>query len=323
MTVPDQAAAALAPVLGQLRLSGSIFLRAEYTEAWSYRSLDGPSTAAMLGAGPGRLILFHVVAAGECWIALDGGEPHWARAGDVIVLPYANQHTMGGRDGADPVPIETIVAPPPWSELPVVRHGQGGPQTDVICGWLTSEDPLFDPGLRALPPVFVVRPPAGPSTEWVRASIAYALSAPETADLRGPSRIADLLLVEILALHLATAPAAASGWLAALRDPVLAPALACLHGEPERKWTVGELAADVAVSTSVLDERFRSVLGRSPIRYLTDWRMHLAEDLLASTELTVAAVAREVGYEAEEAFARAFKRSHGVAPGGWRRARTA
>jgi AraC-like DNA-binding protein len=74
------------------------------------------------------------------------------------------------------------------------------------------------------------------------------------------------------------------------------------------------------VSRSVLDERFREVLGRSPIRYLTDWRMHLAEDLLATTDLPVGAVAHRIGYDAEEAFSRAFKRSHGVAPSVWRAA---
>ena len=95
------------------------------------------------------------------------------------------------------------------------------------------------------------------------------------------------MLIEVLRQHLASAPAADHGWLAALHDPVLAPALALLHGDPARRWTVAELAAEAAVSRSVLDERFRQVLGRSPIRYLTEWRMHLAEELLATTDLGV------------------------------------
>jgi transcriptional regulator GlxA family with amidase domain len=81
---------------------------------------------------------------------------------------------------------------------------------------------------------------------------------------------------------------------------------------------VADLARVAAVSRSGFDDRFRQVLGRSPIRYLTEWRMHLAQDLLASTDLSVAAIARRVGYDAEEAFSRAFKRSFGRAPGLWR-----
>jgi transcriptional regulator GlxA family with amidase domain len=99
---------------------------------------------------------------------------------------------------------------------------------------------------------------------------------------------------------------------------VLRPALAALHAEPQLKWTVTELAARSAMSRSAFDERFRQALGRSPIRYLTEWRMHLARDLLASTDLSVAAVARRVGYDAEEAFSRAFKRHVGSPPASWR-----
>ena len=62
-------------------------------------------------------------------------------------------------------------------------------------------------------------------------------------------------------------------------------------------------------------------LGRSPIRYLTEWRMHLAEDLLATTDIGIVAVARRVGYDSEEAFSRAFKRAHGCSPSHWREAR--
>jgi transcriptional regulator GlxA family with amidase domain len=84
------------------------------------------------------------------------------------------------------------------------------------------------------------------------------------------------VLIEVLRAHLSNAPSSERGWLAALRDPVLAAALSLLHAAPEHRWSVAELAARTAVSRSVIDDRFRQVLGRSPIRYLTEWRMHLA-----------------------------------------------
>jgi transcriptional regulator GlxA family with amidase domain len=94
--------------------------------------------------------------------------------------------------------------------------------------------------------------------------------------------------------------------------------MAAMHDTPEHRWTVAELAARASVSRTALDERFRSVLGRPPIRYLNEWRMHIAQDLLATTDLTIAAVARRTGYDAEEAFSRAFKRHLGESPGIWR-----
>ena len=154
----------------------------------------------------------------------------------------------------------------------------------------------------------------------MQASIDYALSVTGGAlPAEGVStRLPELLLIEVLRTHLASAPAAEHGWIAALHDPVLAPAMARLHERPERKWTVASLAAEVAVSRSALDDRFRTVLGRSPIRYLTEWRMHLAEDLLATTDLGIFTLARRVGYDSEEAFSRAFKRTRGVSPSLWR-----
>jgi AraC-like DNA-binding protein len=132
------------------------------------------------------------------------------------------------------------------------------------------------------------------------------------------TQVPELLLVEVLKLHLATAPAVDDGWVAAINDAVLAPALAAIHGTPGEKWTVEGLARLAGVSVSLLDERFRRVLGLAPIRYLTGWRMHVAEDLLRSTDLGVASVAHRVGYDSEEAFSRAFKREHGQAPSVWR-----
>jgi transcriptional regulator GlxA family with amidase domain len=166
----------------------------------------------------------------------------------------------------------------------------------------------------------VVKPPEGAARDWVRAGISYALAQTSMATdhLEGPVQIPESLLVEVLKLHLASAPAAQQGWLRAIRDPILGPALAAIHRAPESKWTVESLAHEARTSATVLDDRFRDVLGLAPIRYLAGWRMHIAGDLLRSSDLPVAAVARRVGYDAEEAFSRAFKRALGEAPSVWR-----
>ena len=133
------------------------------------------------------------------------------------------------------------------------------------------------------------------------------------------TRLPELVLIEVLRLHLATAPAADHGMdRRAARSGAGAGALAA----PRRaRSPMDGRRARVARSRSharLLDERFRQVLGRSPIRYLTEWRMHLAEELLATTDIGVATLARRVGYDSEEAFSRAFKRAHGLSPSHWR-----
>jgi AraC-like DNA-binding protein len=308
-------------VLAGVRVRAAIFLRAEYTEDWGFESVPVEDLASAFVPGATRVTLFHVVAAGRCWVEADG-ERHWAVAGDVIVLPYGDRHRMGGTGDTELVAAGTLLPSlPPWQEMPVIRHGAGGEETDIVCGYLSSDDPLFDPRLRALPPVFVVHPSTPTLHAFVQANIDYALQqTARVADDRFevPPQVPELLLVEVLRAHLASAPASERGLLRALRDPVLAPALAAIHGEPAAKWTVPALAHAALVSPSLLDQRFREVLGMPPIRYLTEWRMHVARGLLGTADLGVAAVARRVGYESEEAFSRAFKRAHGVAPSRWR-----
>ncbi len=313
----------LRSALEQVRLDGAIFFRSELTEPWAFEStpLD---LASALRPGAERLTLFHIVTGGSCWVTGDDAVRHRARIGDVIVLPYGDRHVIGGDLPATCVPVVSLLDPLPWDDLPAMRHGGGGTRTDLVCGYLISDDPLFDPALRVFPPVFVVRLPGGASAQWVQASIQYAMeeSAPSN---RSPSAVAmrlpELVLIEVLHTYLATAPAVDTGWIAALRDPVLAPALAQIHAAPEQRWTVPRLAAGAAVSRSLLDDRFRQVLGRSPIRYLAEWRMHLAEQLLATTDESVFTIARRVGYDSEEAFSRAFKRARGTPPSHWRAAR--
>ncbi|WP_406832898.1 AraC family transcriptional regulator [Pedococcus sp. KACC 23699] len=312
--------AALADALAQIHLSGAIFLHSEYTEAWAYESMSSREVAAVLAPDAARLVLFHVVLAGSCWIEA-GSDKVWAHEGDVIVLPYNDQHRMGGHEEAEPVSIAQLIDPPPWTALPHIVHGTGGARSELVCGFLACDDRLFDPRMGVFPPVFVVTPPVGPVRSWVRASSDLVLQqTSRTADdrLGSPTDIPQLLLREVLKLHLSNAPATATGWPAALRDIVIAPALAAMHGEPGHRWTLAELARVSSVSSTVLDERFRTVLGLAPIRYLTGWRMHVAEDLLRTTTLPVATIAHRVGYEAEEAFSRAFKRHHGSAPSTWR-----
>ena len=281
-----------------------------------------PGDRRLLRPGTDRVVLFHLVVAGTCWVEVDGEVRHWASAGDVIVLPYGDQHRMGGVGDAASVPLNSIMEAPPWTRMPVIRHGEPeGEPTNVVCGFLHSDDVLFEPTLRVFPPVFVVRPRDDAAAGWVTANVEYALTQADASPLGPdavPTRLPELLLVEILRQHLATAPGLDHGWLAALHDPVLQPALSAIHTAPAERWSVTTLARHAAVSRSALDAHFRQVLGLSPIRYLTEWRMHLARDLLASTDLGVASVARRVGYDAEEAFSRAFKRHSGAAPTQWR-----
>jgi AraC-like DNA-binding protein len=310
-------------VLDLVRLSGAIFFRSEFHAPWAYTSPPALELAGAVPSAGGSLVMFHIVVQGSCWVSIDGGPRHELSAGDVVVMPYGDANEWGSHEPADPVSITTLLPPAPWTAFPAIDHGGDGPTTSVVCGYLFGDAVLFDPVLRALPSLFVVRPPQGPAAAWVDASVQYALGASRTPPAAGSwthQRLPELLFTEVLRIYLEGEDAELTGWLAALRDPLVGQALALMHADPAHDWTVAELATRVASSRTVLVDRFRELLGQPPIRYLTGWRMDLASGLLRTTSLSVAQVAERVGYESEPAFSRAFKRTFGRSPAHWRTA---
>lgn len=128
------------------------------------------------------------------------------------------------------------------------------------------------------------------------------------------TRLADVLVIQGIRSWLASAPEARAGWLGALRDPQVGRAVALVHREPARAWTVAGLASAVAMSRSAFAARFTELVGEPVMGYVTRWRMHVAAGRLRAGEVSVAEVARELGYRSEAAFSRAFKRVAGVSP---------
>jgi len=308
----------LADVLSRVRLSGAVFLRGCYSSPWA---LESPSTAqlvALLSPGSERLIPFHIVRSGRAH-SVAGGMRVEAEAGDLIVIPHADQHVLGGPEAGEPVFIGSLLPPQPWETMPTCRINGGGEAADIDCGYFRCDELLFNTVLRHLPPVLVVRP-GGTSAQLLLAAMDSALEeAGRNRGFQSPlsARLPELLLVETLRLYAAGSPTD-TGWLAATRDPVVGRALRLIHENPVADWSVEELARQSATSRSVLGERFREMLGQSPMAYVAEWRMQIAANLLRSTTLKLAEVAERCGYGSEAAFSRAFLRHTGAPPAQWR-----
>jgi transcriptional regulator GlxA family with amidase domain len=150
--------------------------------------------------------------------------------------------------------------------------------------------------------------------------LALEISRPQPGAAAVLNRIVDILLVQLLRAWLDSGQARAhtASWLSALTDPIAGPALAILHNQPGRDWTVTSLAAAIGVSRATLARRFPAQVGATPAAYLTRWRMDLAAQRLRDTEDTVGAIARSLGYTSEYAFNHAFTRARRISPGRYR-----
>jgi AraC-like DNA-binding protein len=312
---------ALSEALNSVRMTGAIFFQAECTEPWGFAVPPLGDVAHVLAPGTERLVSYHLLTEGSA-TARFGEREIAISAGDMVILPHGDAHVVvGGR----PARIEQIggsVARQLSGDIAAVRFGGGGALTRFVCGYLGCErhaDRLF---LSGLPQVIQINLRGDPPGRWLEGSILH-LVAEAGAGRPGHSvllaKMAEALFIEALRRYMEELPPEQDGWLAAARDPVVGAAIAAIHRDPGRAWTLDTLAADAGAARSVLTDRFATFLGEGPLAYLARWRLQLADRRLRTSRDTVLQVALGVGYQSEAAFIRAFKREFGQPPGRHRR----
>ncbi|MBX3460965.1 MAG: AraC family transcriptional regulator [Planctomycetes bacterium] len=312
----------LSDVLRAVRLSGAVFFDVQASCPWVAESPDSATVAPGLMPGAGHVIPFHVLTRGQCHAGLLDGDAVLLEAGDVVVFPHGDAHVLASAPGMR-APVDTeSYRRAGYTRLPVkLSPGGGGePLAHLICGFLGCDARPFNPLLEALPPMLVVRAQA-PGSRWLETFVEVALAESRAASPGGETvlaRLSELLFIEVVRRHVQSLPPGGSGWLAAQQDPAISRALGLLHAEPAAPWTLEALAQRCGLSRSVLAERFTQVVGQPPMQYLTRWRMQLAAGMLAAGGHKIAAVARQVGYDSEAAFSRAFKKHVGKSPSQWR-----
>jgi AraC-like DNA-binding protein len=313
---------ALSDALRVLRLTGAVFLDAEFTAPWCVVSQSGSPESPVLSGGP-NIIFFHVLTEGRCKARLvSGGETLEFAAGDLIMLPRDDTHLLGSDLHLAPTLADTLVQSAADGELMRIEHGGGGERTRLVCGFLRYDQRLCGPMLETLPRLLRVPLGDGPATAWLTSLLhagARETSAPRPGGETVLAKLSELLFVEALRRYIELMPVGQTGWLASLRDRFVGRALALMHERPERDWKVEELAASVGLSRSSLAQRFSELIGQPPMQYLTRWRLAIAAQRLLNEKTSLVRIAADSGYDSEAAFNRAFKRALGTTPAAWRR----
>ncbi|CAN7414067.1 MULTISPECIES: AraC family transcriptional regulator [unclassified Variovorax] len=315
---------ALSETLRVVRLVGAIFINARFTAPWCYQSPRADTVAPILEPGAERVVIFHLITEGECYVELAGEPPVHLMAGDAIIFPQGDAHRMTSQPGLPPATggrLAEVLTRRPRQ----LAYGGGGATTRLVCGYLACDARLAGMLLAGLPALVRVNVRGSNAGNWLEASVRYALAearSPRPGGAGVLAKLSEVLFIEVLRLYMNEQGEGRTGWLAGVGDRIVGAALNALHKSPAHAWTLDELARTAGSSRSVLAERFQQLVGSSPMQYLTQWRMLLAANLLCRSNAPLASIAEDVGYQTDTAFSRAFRREYGAPPAAWRRSRS-
>jgi len=301
----------LGEALHFLRMSGVVYTRSELTAPWG---IDLPAMP--------DCVMFHVVTSGRCWLEVEGAEARTLQPGEFTLVPHGEGHQISDAQGTAAVNLFDLPREQVSERYEILRHGGGGEPTSLICGAVRFDHPAARDLLRLLPHVIRVEAWSSPQAEWMQSTL--RLMASEAGERRPGgetvvTRLADILVIQAIRSWIAENKAAQTGWLGAVRDERIGPAILNIQRDPAREWTVASMAGEVAMSRSAFAARFSELVGETPMQYVTRWRMHVATTWLREGSSTLAEMAIRLGYRSEAAFSRAFKRVIGVSPGSVRR----
>ena len=303
---------ALTDVLEVARVNGSVLAHIHAHEPWGL-DLVLPNGAAC-----------HAVTAGSVWLEVEGEQARRLMPGDVALLPTPGlRHRLLSAPGAAARRYDADLKAELVTDAGDLVIPGPGPPSRFLCAGFSYDNELAHPLLSLLPPVLHVSPAdEGPDTplQSTLRLLMGELSRHQIGSEAAVERLIEVLFVHVIRSWLNTsAESLPPSWLTGLRDAVVARALGLLHSEPERAWTVEDLAAAVHVSRSTLVRRFNDLVGEPPAAYLTRWRMELAARLLRESEQPVGRICHLVGYTSEFAFSRAFTKHRGEPPGRYRK----
>lgn len=321
----------LSDVLRSVRLRGALYFHVSGTRDWAAEAPAAREIAAAVMPGAEHVMEFHAVLSGACWAGVVGDEPVRLASGDLVIFPQGDPHVLSSAPGMRGPPnaqgyFERQAQRRPFTlhldanEVHAGAAPAGVCDTVLVCGFLGCDLRPFNPLIEALPRLLHL--PSTGGQDW---AVHCMRQAAEESTKRRPGgdamleRLSEMMFIDAMRRYLGALSDDSRGWLAGLRDRFVGRALTLLHASPQEPWTVEALAQRVGLSRSALHERFATLIGQAPMQYLAQWRIQVGATLLRDTALPVAAVAHQVGYESEAAFARAFKRLVGQPPAMWRR----
>jgi AraC-like DNA-binding protein len=269
-------------------------------------------------------MMVEVVTSGHCWIELEGQAPVFMPQGSLALIPRGTRHKIRSNPNAETellsdVPVELV-----GDRFEIMRYGGGGTFTHITYCGVRFDHILADRLIRLLPDILLIHT-LEDDDGWLHDTVQF-ISREAQQMLPGNetviTRLADILVIQAVRTWIETVREDERGWIAALRDKQVGKALATIHRQPEKDWSVASLAKEIGMSRSGFSARFSALVGEPVLHYLTNLRMQLAHRQILQTSDSLAKIAQRIGYNSEPAFNRAFKRVMGMPPGAVRKGRS-
>ncbi len=298
---------ALSEILRTIKLRSNVYFRADFPAPWGMNIDHGPFAQ------------FHMVVRGQCWLQMEGAkEPLRLSSGDIVVFPHGNAHWLADDPDHKRLPGQQIMQAI-YNNEPVFEGNHVS--TTLVCGHFEFDRDVDHPFLHALPEFIYLADSDRRELSWLE-TVTNVIIQETSSGKPGTDivveRLAEVLFIQIVRAYMRQAQVT-NGFLAALRDAQISNALHLIHKEPEKSWTLENIARSVGMSRSAFAARFKELVNMTTMDYITNWRMQKACELLENTRLPLIDIAERVGYTSEAAFNRAFKRRFKQNPGAMRR----
>ena len=265
-----------------------------------------------------RAARFHLIVQGQCHVSLDNGNHVLLKPGDLVLVPNGSPHLLSSAAEHRGVTLADALVTSGFSGRGpfVLGDGPADDGCQMVCGHFGFSAGADHPLLHAVPDLLHITAAeraTQPMLDEVVRLIVRRMFADDIGAEASVSRLSEVLFIEILRAATTKAPEL-QRIMTAVSDPQIGRALSLIHGDVAASWTVESLGRAVAMSRSRFAERFRALVGLSPMSYVTEWRLQRALHLLNRSKTPVKQVATQVGFRSAAAFTRAFNDRFGYPP---------
>lgn len=300
-------------ILDRINLKSSFYYRASLSGQWG---VDMPKDEDMAR--------FHIVMEGEFWLKIEGSkEKVKVSAGDIVIIFHGKQHLVLNQQKAKALDAKVFLEQAEeFTPGELVRYKKGeGSTTNIICGHFHFENHYAHPIIKNLPTLLHIKKEENSHSPWLGTILDFVdfesrLPKPGARTLI--KKLTEVIFIQAIRVYIARGTSN-STVLNLLRDQYISRSIDVIHRNPEKKWTLDNLAATAGLSKTVYSKRFKKISGMTPHSYLIHWRMETACQLLKNTEKSTGEIATLVGYQADEHFQKAFKKEIGMTPSRYRK----